>query len=292
MNLNQINYFIEVGRYSSISKAAKILHVSQPAISDAIKSLETELGVSLFNRISQRLHLTKEGVYYLEKLSKIYSELNELNQEMMKMGSNKQTIKVGIPPMVGTFLFPRLFVEFNAYDADTCLEVTEGGSLELLDKLRDESIDFAIVAAEVNRCAYHDLSHKVLQQTELLYCAPEDCPLSKNQSVTIQELAKEKLILFKEGYIQNHLIMDAFREAGSEPDVILKTNQLLTIITFIKNKIGTSFLFQDAAKMQEGLVGIHLEKPIYIDLLLIWKTNKTMYPDMKRFMKFLDMQFK
>ena len=88
MKLYQIRYFSAVCRCGYVTKAAEELHVSQPSVSNAVRDLEDEFGVNLFHRINNRLTPTKEGVIFLDRVSKILdladetaSYIGELGQE-------------------------------------------------------------------------------------------------------------------------------------------------------------------------------------------------------------------
>ncbi len=91
MKLNQLYYFKTVCKYNNITKAAEHLHVSQPAITHAIRELERELGIRLFKRTNKNVSLTQEGVLFFQKSSDILSELESLFDEMRDLGDRKST---------------------------------------------------------------------------------------------------------------------------------------------------------------------------------------------------------
>ena len=91
-----------VCRYNNITKAAEELYVSQPAISSSIKDLETEFGVKLFYRQNNKLLLTDEGEYFLDKVTDILGAVDILSTQMKDLGNNLNHIKIGVPSMVGT----------------------------------------------------------------------------------------------------------------------------------------------------------------------------------------------
>ncbi|MFR3347575.1 MAG: LysR family transcriptional regulator, partial [Christensenellales bacterium] len=79
MKISQLRYFMTVCRYNNITKAAEELYVSQPAISSSIKDLETEFGVKLFYRQNNKLLLTDEGEYFLDKVTDILGAVDILS---------------------------------------------------------------------------------------------------------------------------------------------------------------------------------------------------------------------
>jgi len=287
LNLNKIQYFIVVGKLLSVSGAAKEMHVSQPAVSEAIKSLENELGVSLFHRIRKRLHLTDEGKYYLDKVTAIMGDLSTVTREMVLLGTNKKTIRLGIPPMIGVFVFPHVFSGFERHRPDINLLLTEGGSLGLLQELETERIDLAIVATS-SRIPMHapGISFQEFGKSELMFCVSKKHPFAKKKTIPVAMLAKERLLLFKQNYLQNQLVSSLLRQAKISPQIILNTNQLFTIVTFVQENIGSSFLFKDAARQIKGVSFIGLDPAEHITLSLAWKTSRPQYKDVEAFLDF------
>lgn len=289
MNLSHIQYFIAAGRCGSVSKAAEALHVTQPAVSNAIKTLEQELGVGLFHRVKQRVYLTEEGQEYLETVSRIVDEFDRANREMVLLGRNKKTIRFGTPPMIGFCLLPRVFADFESSRPDVCLDVREGGSLSLLPEIEAETIDVAVVATRASfGKAYPGLSFRKVAATELVFCVSPEHRFARKSSVSFDMLRDERLVLFKEGNLQREIINSAFASLSAEPNVILRTNQLFTVISFIRKNIGSSFLFRDAAELAGGIAPISLEDSLDIDLSLVWKTTREHYRDVQIAMEFFE----
>lgn len=285
--ISRIQYFLAVGRLLSVSGAAKEMHVSQPAVSEAIKSLEKELGVNLFHRIRKRLHLTEEGKYYLEKVSDVMDDLSSATREVIAMCGNRKTIRLGIPPMIGVFVFPHVFSGFKQHRPDIDLLLTEGGSLGLLQELETERIDLAIVATSPHvPLRPQGVSFQEFGKNEMMYCVSQKHPLAAHKSVPVSKLAHERLLLFKQNYLQNQLATLLLRQAGISPQVILNTNQLFTIVSFIQQNIGASFLFKSASKQIKDVAFISLEPATHVNLSLAWKTSRPQYRAVEDFLSF------
>ena len=90
MKLNQLYYFKTVCKYNNITKAAEHLHVSQPAVTHAVRELEKELGICLFTRTNKNVVLTKEGEFFLQRSLGILASLEELIDEMHDLRSLKR----------------------------------------------------------------------------------------------------------------------------------------------------------------------------------------------------------
>lgn len=142
MKLSQLRYFQAVCLYGSTTRAADSLFISQPSISMAIKDLEDELEVKLFIRQNNRMVLTREGSFFLERVNKILGEIRTLEQTMRHM-SNNDTVSISLPPIVGDF-FPRLIKQFLQQYPQYRLEAYEDAQGEVTQLLRDGERDFAV----------------------------------------------------------------------------------------------------------------------------------------------------
>jgi DNA-binding transcriptional LysR family regulator len=228
------------------------------------------------------VYLTEEGQRYLEKVGAIMNDFAEVNREMVLLGSNRKAIRYGTPPMIGFFLLSRVFSAFETLRPDVRLEIVEGGSLSLLPEIEAERIDVAIVATRGDSPKKHPgLSFKKVGATELVYCVSPEHRLAGNAFVTFDMLQRERLVLFKEGNLQRQIILGAFEALGIEPNIILRTNQLFTVVSFIRKNIGSSFLFRDAVNLVEGLVPVSFANKLDIDLCLVWKTTREHHQDVR-----------
>ena len=113
MKIVQLQYFCAVTRLHSITKAAAELYVTQPAISSAIKELEKEFSINLFNRTKNHLTLTKEGELFYQKAVVLLEQYNNTLEQLYDLGQCKATVKIGIPPLLSTIFFPQLITDFN-----------------------------------------------------------------------------------------------------------------------------------------------------------------------------------
>src|SRR5665647_449366 len=129
MNIRQLEYFIEIVRQGSFSKAANILHVSQPSISEMIKNLEDELGTPLLYRGARQLELTDAGQAVLEQSQQIVSLFTNLAGHVKKNSLlQKGKIRIGIPSITASTIFPRMLGEFKRKHPNIELQLHEFGS--------------------------------------------------------------------------------------------------------------------------------------------------------------------
>lgn len=284
MKLLQMKYFQTVCRYGSITKAAEELFVSQPTISFCIKELETEFGVRLFHRRHNRLQLTVEGSYFLDKVNYILQSVDALAVQMKNMGNNRNHVKIAVPALISTFLFPQIFNAYNKIHPDVELEMLETGSLQVRKLVDASSVDLGITILDpMVQDTYNELP---LVDTELVFCVSNKHPLANRKQISFKELANEKIILFKADSYQNIFIKRAFSDVGVEPNIMLYSSQLYTIKQFLSYGEVGAFLYRQVAEMDKDLVCIPLDNPIYQQIALIWTKNGNLYSDSENFIQF------
>lgn len=279
-----MKYFQTVCRYGSITKAAEELFVSQPTISFCIKELESEFGVRLFHRRHNRLQLTVEGSYFLDKVNYILQSVDALAVQMKNMGNNRNHVKIAVPAMISTFLFPQIFNAYSKTYPEVELEMLETGSLQVRKLVDASSVDLGItIRDDVVDDTYNELP---LVSTELVFCVSRKHPLADRKQISFKELSDEHIILFKADSYQNIFIKRAFFEAGVEPNIMLYSSQLYTIKQFLSYGNVGAFLYRQVAEMDKDLVCIPLEQPIIQDIALIWTKNGNLYSDSENFIQF------
>lgn len=284
MKLIQMQYFQMVCKYNSVSRAAEELHISQPTISNSIRELEDQFGIQLFHRIKKRLVLTKEGEYFLHKVHEILKITHSLDLDMASFGRMQNIIKLGVPPMIGTMLFPSMFGVFKPMYPEIQLDIYEHGSKRTIQLMEEDALDMAIVITnDLDTCKFNVID---ILETQIVLCAKNSPPWSEKTSVTIEELEQEPLILLKEDSFQNSTIKQHFSARGIRPNIIMYSNQMLTLQKFVTEEIAKAFLFQELVTKGSGICGIPLNPPIQIQIGLIWKKERQMYSSTSKFIDF------
>ena len=211
---------------------------------------------------------------------------DEMESMMEELGSRKKQIKIGIPPMIGTFLFPKLFTAFRKKYPNIDLELVEGGSPDSLLAVENDAIDLAVIIT--NGIKKPDIHIEPLCSTEFMFCVGRDHPLAGRAYVTFEDIKDESLILFKNGYFQNSFVRSRFAEINAEPNIILYSNQIMTMKNLVRECGVCAFLIRDVVKNDSGLSAIPIDPPIPIEIGVIWRKNKRHSSDTIQFIKFVN----
>lgn len=284
MKISQMRYFQTVCKYSSITKAAEELYVSQPAISFCIKELEEEFQVKLFHRRNNRLQLTVEGAYFLDKVNYILQSVDTLSSQMKDLGNNRNHIKIAVPALISTFLFPSMFNAYQKKHPNVEIEMLETGSMHVRKLVDANSVDLGIT---IEDSAVSESYNTIpLVETEMVFCVSRDHPLASRESLSFEDLHSERIILFKADSYQNIFIKRAFATAGVEPNISLYSSQLYTIKKFLSYGNVGAFLYKQVAEMEDDLVCIPMENKILQKIVLIWTKQGNLYSDAEQFIQF------
>lgn len=284
MNLIHLKYFQSICKYNSVNKAASVLHVSQPALSKAIKEIESELNIALFYRRKKHLELTKEGLFFLAEVSKIIDQFEVLQTRMGDFVNRNNEINFGISPLISAFLFPPLYEELYEFAPDLHLNSHEAGTLCLMNEVEKEIIDMAIVVTD-----YVDLSQYnaiIIVDTEIVFCTNVANHLAREKCISIDKIADESLVLLHPDSIENTLVIDLYRENGIAPNVLLYTDQLHTIHHFINHNLASSFLYYDIIHRKNNIISIPLADPLKLHIGVIWKKGRYLHSGIQRFIEF------
>lgn len=142
---NKYKVFYAVAEYNSFSKASEVLHISQPAISYAVKELENQLNAKLFIRENRQIKLTEDGERLMYYLSRAFNDINIAEKLIREKNEEfNGTVKIGIYSHMSLLILPDLFSEFTLSNPNVKFEVVTSSSNELKEKIKNRELDFVI----------------------------------------------------------------------------------------------------------------------------------------------------
>lgn len=272
MELRQLEYFRMASRLKNITRAAQRLKVSQPNITVAIKKLEAELDVQLFDRSQKQLTLTPEGTVFLQRIE---IALRNIEDAVLEVDDYKHlqkgTIKIGIPPMMGAYLFPKVFSGFRQIHPHLDVLLYEEGSLSIREKLESDSLDFGIII--VPELA-NNLNVLKMSRNQLMVCVSKKSPLAKKSEITAKDIAESDLIMMKEGSYLREIIQNKLSAFEIAPRTVLESSQIVTIKGLVAHGVGIAFLLDFICKHSADIKTIPFCQPIFVDIGLAWKKDR------------------
>ena len=284
MELRVLKYFIAVAREESMTRAADILHVTQPTLSKQIKDLEDEIGKKLFNRTNYAIKLTAEGEILYKRALDIVNLANDTVEELKAMteatGGN---VNIGAAETDSIKYLARIIKQLQQECAGIIVSIYSGDSESVEYKLDKGQLDFALVVRDfdLNKYNFIELPYK---DTYGLICR-SDNPLCKKKKITFEDMINEPIIVSRQC-----LAHDLRKWAGERVDelTIAATGDIpFNLSLLVKEGIGSLLCFDKIINTTEtsNLRYIPLDPPMLSPLYIIWKKNAELTPPARKLME-------
>lgn len=290
MTIVQMQYFQAVCRYENFTRAAEELHISQPAMSAAMKDLEKECGVPLFVRDKNSLRVTEEGKILLEEANLVLGQYQQLNHIVRDLALTRKYMRVGLSTLSGNQVYPEILLEYRKRCPDIqVLSVEESTSrqFEMLDAgLLDVIITIRRFDSEEEQKKFDGMyGHWPMKRTRMCFCVGKDNPLAGETFVTAEQIVSQPLVMLKENFSQTARIKKMFRNNGLEYNVLHYTNQMYTVERFVEKNVAAGFLPESVTENNPKIVGIPYQdgNPAYIELF--WQKGRFLFPAVKEFIR-------
>ena len=289
MRLTQLQYFIRVAELGSINAASRDLHVTQPAISTAVRSLEEELGVHLFSRSHQRMELTDAGLLFYGRVRDALRILDDARDELQGYSAGQETIRFGIPPMIGLMYVPAIIRKFNLEHPEIRVKLTEANTRELSQMLNSRELDFALM---IGQSPYSTgFERKTLLFTRYSFYVGPDNPLIGTDVVKLDELADVPLILFDTGLYLNRYITQAYENRDKRPTVAFASSQINSVKKYVQQSSGGTFLIRECVQPDDELTEVATEITPEISIVAAWLKGTSLSSSARTLLRFLQKQY-
>ncbi|SFM21670.1 LysR family transcriptional regulator [Salibacterium qingdaonense] len=288
MDIKQLQYFIEINRFNSFSKAAEHLYVTQPTISKMIKNLEKEFNVTLFDRSKKQVVLTDAGNIILEQAQVIHQAFKDLESQLEDLSGLKQgRLRIGLPPMVGSSYFPMIIGKFREMYPAVTIELMEDGSNKIAADVENGHLDLGVVVEPVKEDVF---SYFSFGTEPIQLVAAADHPLAGRDSVPLSELKNEHFMLLNSDFALRNRIMEACRMEGFDPFVVFESSQWDLLGKMAASKLGVTLLPESICREVKGEVCIKDvdQEAMYWRLAIIWRRDSYLSHAAKEWIRFAE----
>lgn len=271
---------VELG---SFSKAAEALGYTQSTMSQMVASLEDTYAITLLNRSRKGVSLTREGAElfpYIEQAIYQYRAAEEHAKEIRGLGTG--TVRIGTLSSISAHWMPGLLAEFQSRYPGVDFVIHQGDYTSIQEWIKTGAIDFGFV----NPAAVSGIETIVLKEGLMPAIVPENHPFAKQDSIPLQELAKESFILLEEGHYYEPLEM--FHKLGIEPNIKFILHDDYTIMTMVEAGLGVSILSDLVMhRVNYRIVRRPTEPPIYRTIAIGIKDRSSLSAASRRFIELL-----
>lgn len=280
-----MKYFATIARLRNFTKSAEELRVAQPAVSMAIRKLEEELEVVLFNRKDRQVSLTAEGEIFLVHARRILDDVRGAEEEMADLRDlGKGEVRIGIPPMMSAYFFPSIISAFAAHYPKLHLSMSGEGAASIQKLISQGEMDIGVIAGGH---VPDNLEVRPILREEVVICVTPEHPFAGRASVTMEEFARQPLIMFKEGYYQRELLFEEMRDSGGPAEIVFETNLYTMVKSLVKKGLGISTLLRMVVEDDPELRAVSFAPPLHLDLMLAWKKHSYLSRANQAFVDFL-----
>ncbi|GAA0696969.1 LysR family transcriptional regulator [Marinobacterium maritimum] len=269
MDLRNLRYFLTVAEQGGFTAAAEQLHIAQPAVSMAIRKLEQQLDLPLFDRQGKQVRLTDEGEVLLRHARTILQAADDAEREMRELHTlERGEVRVGIPSMLGSYYFPPILMAFHHRYPGIRLEVVEAGTRKLQQMIHRGEIDMGVIVTDIPP---EDLETQCFLHDQMMAILPADHPQAEADSMDYEAFFAEELVLFKEGYFHREVIDRISQEAGLPPRISFEANLIPLIKQIVSHGYGITTLLKMVVADDPSLVAIPFTQPVWLKLSLAWR---------------------
>jgi len=237
LELLQLKYFQTVARLEHMTKAAEELQIAQPSLSKTIARLEEDLGVPLFDRKNRQLQLNQYGRLFLERVNRVFLELNEGKrelEELLERGQTQITLAVSIPRVL-----PQLVSSFLKTFPDIKFQQVLESTSSMKSLLEKAEIDFCISSVEI---VGTDIVWEPLMTEQIYLVVPPDHPLARREKIYLHEVKDEPFISMNTGFGFRNVTDDFCREAGFVPNIAFEGDEPVVIGDLVRQGLGVAFV--------------------------------------------------
>ncbi|MBT4570855.1 MAG: LysR family transcriptional regulator [Nitrosomonadales bacterium] len=243
MTLSELRFVVSVAHEKNFRRAAIKSFVSQPALSLAIKKIEIELGVLIFERNRMGVSLTTVGEQIVNQAKKVLEEADKIKEISALETNTKQTaIKIGIIYSIAPYLLPSIIPLLKKISPDIILKAEEDVTKNLIHKLKDGVIDAAIIALpfDIPGIALQDLYDEPFK-----VLIPRKHKWNSKKKINTKDLVNEKILLLDNTHCFSMQVRDACPGISNNAEVQAGTS-LETIRNMVASNLGISILPQSA----------------------------------------------
>ncbi len=284
MEIRTLRYFLAVAREENMTRAAELLHVTQPTLSKALRSLEDELGKKLFTRHSFSIRLTEEGVLLRDRAEDLVSMADRIEKEFLSLDDiTGGDLYLGLAESYQICFLARAIHALKQLYPDLRYHITSGDTEQVAEKLDKGLLDFAVLAETPDASKYESLVFPEADRWGLAF--PEDDPLAMKKVICADDLVGLPLFCSGQGWEKDIPLwakdkMPLLRLEGS---FRLSYNASV----FAKEHLGYLLTFDRLVDTSpgSGLTFRPLFPALETKLYLVWKKYQTFSPIAERFLK-------
>jgi LysR family transcriptional regulator, transcription activator of glutamate synthase operon len=291
MEWDQINYFQAVAKAQHITRAAKQLSISQPALSRSIAKLEDELGVQLFDRKGRNVCLNRYGKMFLNRVEQSIKQIEIGKQEIWdEIHPDNGTISLSFLPSLGISVVPEIISSYHKKHPNVKFQLNQASNRQIVDQLKSRKVDLALITLLQED---KEVIFQPLLKEELYLIVSKDHWLATYNEIDLKMIENEPFISFKNINELQIIINHFCKKAGFSPNVVFEGEEIGTISGLVGAKLGVSLVPNLQVLDKSKIKLIRVNNPICKrEIGVAWLRDSYSSPVVERFIQFVNHLFK
>lgn len=274
MTIHHMEIYIQVYKTQNITHAAELLHMTQPAVSRAIREIEAYYGIRLFERINKRLYITAAGKLFYAQAQHIIESFEQMEKELKNWNASG-LIRIGASVTIGNFLLPGLLSVFRQKYPTVQVHATIANGNNLQKSLLGSQLDIALIEGLVEE---KDLHAEPFADDKLVLILPPGHPLLLQEHIYLPELLDYPLLLREQGSAGRTFLDQVYGILGKTLHPTWESVSTQAIVKAVHMGLGISFLPEQLVR-QDLVNGFVCTRKISdVDLTrkhyLVWHKDK------------------
>lgn len=274
MELRALQYFLVVAREENITKAAALLHVTQPTLSRQMMQLEEELGVQLFTRSSHSIVLTEQGMLLRRRARELVSLADKTKQELAQQQVLSGEVAIGSGEYRSSVLLAQILARFHEQHPQVRYEVYRGNSDDIKERIERGLLDIGFLLEPVDVSRYEFVRVPIREEWGVLVSKTSD--LAEKAVVTPQDLADKPLLFARRDLVKREL-MNWFGAYAEDLNLIACGNLSFNLSMLVQQGMGAHLSLQKNCTY-DGVCFRPLSPKLEGNVVLAWKKNQAMSP--------------
>lgn len=261
LNFHQLHIFYTVAEKGSFSAAAQALHMTQPAVTMQVQSLEDYFGTKLLQRSTKRIDLTEAGRALMPYAKSSIDLIRDTDQAMSAFTKQlKGRLQLGSSLTIGEYILPRLLGPFGQEYPHITISMKVMNTAQIMEEILNHQLNFGLIEAPVN---HPDMHMEAVMSDELMLVVPKDHPLANKSSVSIDDAMQYAFVLREQGSGTRLVMEEQLKKKKIDPasmNVVMELGSTGAVKSAVEAGLGISFLSSSSVKHEVALGLIKLVK--------------------------------
>lgn len=287
MEIRVLRYFLAIVREESITKAAELLHITQPTLSRQIAQMEEDMGVKLFDRGTRKIVLTNEGLLLRRRAEEILELVDKTERELAEQDEKVEgTVSIGCGDLAAVQMMPELIKKFRERYPAVNFDLYTATADHIKDRMDRGLTDIGLLLEPINMEKYDYI--RLNREEQWVAVIPPDSPLAKLEYITPEDLRGMPLILPRRLNVQSELAR-WFGDEFEKLNVVFTSNLPSNSSIMVHHGLACSLIIQGSISFwdKEKIVYRPLSPRLTATSVLAWKRKQPFGLAAEKFIKYI-----